>query len=62
MGVKAAFDVGEFDKLTRQNKMKISGIKHKAVIEVTKQGTTGVAATGKPNLQYIWPNSDIFVL
>ena len=46
MGVKAAFDTGEFDKLTKKSKMRVSGIKHKAVIEVTKEGTTGVAATG----------------
>ena len=47
MGVKAAFDVGDFNKLTKTNKMKISGIKHKAIVEVTTQGTVGVAATGK---------------
>jgi serpin B len=46
MGVKAAFNVGEFNKLTRYDKMKVSDIKHKALIEVTREGTIGVAATG----------------
>ena len=46
MGVKDAFNVGDFDKLTKKEKMKVNAIKHKAVIEVTKEGTTGVAATG----------------
>ena len=46
MGVKAAFNVGEFNKLTKYDKMKVSDIKHKALIEVTREGTIGVAATG----------------
>ena len=51
MGVKDAFNVGDFDKLTKKEKMKVSAIKHKAVIEVTKEGTTGVAATGMINIK-----------
>jgi len=46
MGVKDAFNIGDFDKLTKKEKLKVNAIKHKAVIEVTKEGTTGVAATG----------------
>ena len=49
MGVKEAFNVGEFNKLTKKQNMKISDIKHKAKIEITREGTTGVAATGKIN-------------
>ena len=52
MGVSAAFEVGEFDKISTKNNLKISGIKHKSVIEVTLEGTTGVAATGK--LYYVY--------
>ena len=51
MGVKDAFDIGDFDKLTKKEKLKVNAIKHKAVIEVTKEGTTGVAATGKIDLK-----------
>jgi serpin B len=46
MGVKSAFDYGDFGKLSKINKMKVTAIKHRAVIEVTKEGTIGVAATG----------------
>ena len=47
MGVNAAFEIGEFAKISPEVKLKVSEIKHKAVVEVTKEGTTGVAATGK---------------
>ena len=52
MGIKAAFETGEFDKLTKEKLMRVSDIKHKAVIEVTREGTTGVAATGKIYFDY----------
>ena len=56
MGVSAAFEVGEFDKIVTDGNLKVSGIKHKSVIEVTKDGTTGVAATGK--LHYVEYNQE----
>ena len=53
MGVKAAFDTGQFNKLTKRNNLRVSGIKHKMTIEVTKEGTEGVEAPGKLYILFI---------
>jgi len=45
MGVKAAFGVGEFDKMSRSEDLRVTSVKHKAMVEVNKEGTVGVAAT-----------------
>ena len=46
MGVKGAFDAGEFGHLAEGVPLKVSGVKHKATVEVTVKGTEGAAATG----------------
>ena len=46
MGVESAFDVGEFGYLSKEVPLKVSGVKHKATVEVTVDGTEGAAATG----------------
>ena len=44
MGVKAAFDKGEFGGIIPDVPLKVSSIKHRVTIEVTKTGTAGAAA------------------
>ena len=45
MGVESIFTAGEFNKFSF-DPLKVAQIKHKALIEVDKEGTTGAAATG----------------
>lgn len=45
MGVMSAFDVGEFDEISEAGNLKVTDVKHKAVVEVTKEGTEGAAVT-----------------
>ena len=45
MGVQSIFTAGEFDKFSF-DPLRVAQIKHKALIEVDKKGTTGAAATG----------------
>ena len=47
MGVTDAFDVGDFGYLAKQTPLRVSGVKHKSIVEVNIQGTEGAAATGK---------------
>ena len=47
MGVNDAFDVGDFGYLTKETSLRVSGVKHKSIVEVNMQGTEGAAATGK---------------
>ena len=46
LGIKAAFNVGEFGKMSTSQDLRVSSVKHKAVVEVTTDGTEGAAATG----------------
>jgi len=46
MGVTDAFDVGDFGYLAKQTPLRVSGVKHKSIVEVNIQGTEGAAATG----------------
>ena len=50
MGVKDAFDAGDFGYMSEGLHLRVSGVKHKATVEVTVQGTEGAAATGIPQL------------
>ena len=45
MGINAAFDVGGFRGIVKDDGFKVSQVKHRAVVEVTKNGTDGVAAS-----------------
>jgi len=45
LGVEAAFNSGEFQGIVADEPLKVSKIKHRAAIEVTKEGTLGVAAS-----------------
>lgn len=45
MGIKKAFDQGEFEGINKNEPLKVSDVKHRATIEVTKDGTVGAAAT-----------------
>ena len=45
MGVNAAFEEGDFDKILREDPLKLSDVKHKVTIEVTEEGTVGAAAS-----------------
>lgn len=45
MGINAAFETGGFDNIVKGEAIKVSDIKHRATIEVTKDGTVGAAAT-----------------
>lgn len=47
MGVIDAFDVGDFGYLAEDTALRVSGVKHKSIVEVNMQGTEGAAATGK---------------
>ena len=44
MGINAAFDNGEFANIVK-DPLRVSQIKHRATIEVTKDGTVGSAAS-----------------
>ena len=46
MGLNATFDIGEFGRLSSEVDLKVTGVKHKATIDVTVNGTEGAAATG----------------
>ena len=46
MGVIDAFDAGDFGHMAKGVPLKVSGVKHKATVEVTVEGTEGAAATG----------------
>jgi serine protease inhibitor len=48
MGVTAIFDIGEFSRLS-STPLKVSRVKHKAIIEVDREGTVGSASTGTCN-------------
>ena len=43
--IDAAFDDGEFDNIVKNLPLRVSQIKHRATIEVTKDGTIGAAAS-----------------
>merc|ERR1711988_1250722 len=45
LGVDAAFDAGDFKGIIEDEPLKVSKIKHRATIEVTKEGTVGAAAS-----------------
>jgi len=45
LGVEAAFEEGGFGGIIPEIPLKVSSIKHRATIEVTKKGTVGAAAT-----------------
>ena len=45
LGIKDAFDKGDFDGIIKDESLKASNIKHRAAIEVTKEGTVAVAAS-----------------
>ena len=45
MGINAAFDEGEFEEIIKNLPLKVSDIKTRATIEVTKDGTEGSAAS-----------------
>ena len=45
MGVHGPFSEGGFDRILADEDLKVSQIKHRAIIEVTKDGTVGAAAT-----------------
>ena len=51
MGVKDAFDAGDFGYMAEGLPLRVSGVKHKATVEVTVQGTEGAAATGSQERQ-----------
>ncbi len=57
MGVSAAFDQGEFGRISMDpnDPLTVGEAKHKAVVEVTKEGTVGAAATGEtlPTVLYV---------
>jgi len=45
LGIEKAFDAGEFNGIIEDETLKVSNVKHRAAIEVTKEGTLGVAAS-----------------
>merc|ERR1712018_779443 len=45
LGIEEIFTKGEFDGIVAEEPLKVSNIKHRAAIEVTKEGTLGVAAS-----------------
>jgi len=45
LGIEEIFESGDFDKIIADEPLKVSNIKHRAAIEVTKEGTVGVAAS-----------------
>jgi len=45
LGIEEVFNSGEFDGIVKDEPLKVSNVKHRAAIEVTKEGTLGVAAS-----------------
>ena len=45
LGIDAAFDDGEFNEIIKDGSFKVSQVKHRAMVEVTKDGTEGAAAS-----------------
>ena len=45
LGIKQAFEGGEFENILETVPLKVDQISHRALIEVTKDGTVGAAAT-----------------
>ena len=45
LGIDAAFDEGKFSGILKEEALKVSNVKHRATIEVTKSGTIGAAAS-----------------
>merc|ERR1711963_1051762 len=45
LGIEEIFKSGDFDGIIADEPLKVSNIKHRAAIEVTKEGTAGVAAS-----------------
>jgi len=45
MGINKAFEEGDFQGINKNELLKVSDVKHRATIEVTKDGTVGAAAT-----------------
>jgi len=45
LGIEEVFTSGEFDEMIADENLKVSNVKHRAAIEVTKEGTLGVAAS-----------------
>jgi len=45
LGIQEVFASGEFDEMIADENLKVSNVKHRAAIEVTKEGTLGVAAS-----------------
>jgi len=45
LGIEEVFNEGEFDGIVKDEPLKVSNVKHRAAIEVTKEGTLGVAAS-----------------
>ena len=45
MGVNGAFDEGGFENIVQNEPLKVSAVKHRATVEVTRDGTVGAAAS-----------------
>merc|ERR1712193_158130 len=45
LGIEEVFTSGEFNEMIADENLKVSNVKHRAAIEVTKEGTLGVAAS-----------------
>ena len=45
MGVNGVFDEGGFENIVLNEPLKVSAVKHRATVEVTKDGTVGAAAS-----------------
>jgi len=45
LGITAPFIVGDFDKISKEVKMRVTNVKHKAMVEIDTQGTEATAAT-----------------
>jgi len=45
MGVNGAFDEGGFENIVLNEPLKVSAVKHRATVEVTRDGTVGAAAS-----------------
>merc|ERR1712241_130711 len=45
LGIQEVFTSGEFNEMIADENLKVSNVKHRAAIEVTKEGTLGVAAS-----------------
>ncbi len=49
MGVRSIFDFGEFGRISAEHPpapLRVGAVKHRAVLEVGREGTRGAAATG----------------